>query len=92
MTIGSVTWEPDNFDFDDELGPAPKRRKMAHKMKYKTVDEMEDGEMVTGVVYAPAAEDCIKLAWFKLQQVIPFNPLPTVIGYIVKDEGSNETC
>lgn len=46
MTIGSVTWEPDNFDFDDELGPAPRHAKL-HTLKvgarFQVVGLEEDG-------------------------------------------------
>jgi len=53
-------------------------------MKYKTVEEMNDGEMVAGVVYAAAAEQRIQSAF----DAIGFDQ-PTVIGYIVEEGEEN---
>ena len=44
-------------------------------MTFKPTDELEDGELVVGVCYAPAAEDIIKMNGLDL----------TVMGYLVTD-------
>lgn len=61
-------------------------------MKYKTVEEMNDGDMVAGVVYAAAAEQRIELAWFKNGLTEHLGSIPTVIGYIVKEVNDAKTA
>ena len=52
-------------------------------MQYKRKDEINENEIVTGVVYTAKAEEHIRWAFD--------DDPPVVIGYIVKENGHTET-